>query len=251
MRNATCRKRREDQRAEYDQVSVEKRQRKERRELETRAKEAAKERTILRLMSRYRDQNMDDDAMPPNVHKALQHAPRYRQMAEEEYKRMKESGGGMPDLGNGIFDFVQSFKDIPIEREEQAANEERLQQAFQESERRREEQQERSRKFRETLVEMKADGRKKQQRHRMVTSDVLSRVLLRYRGEGLQLTSRNDPTHDDDPLCPYLNWNQRAKEIIRDVVIERKGEEGRQVVKEVEELEELFKEAGTEGQHSE
>lgn len=75
----------------------------------------------------------------------------------------------------------------------------------------------------------------------IVTDDVMEEVLRRYRVEGLfGLPARKDPTRDGDPLYPYTSVDKRAKEIIREVVIEMKGEVGAEIVREVEELEQIL-----------
>lgn len=90
---------------------------------------------------------------------------------------------------------------------------------------------------RQFFEDMERADESKERRYRPVREDVLLMILLRYRVEGLQLRTNNDPTYGDDPLYPFLNLNKRAKEIVREVVMEKKGDFGRQVVREVEDLE--------------
>lgn len=75
----------------------------------------------------------------------------------------------------------------------------------------------------------------------IVTDEVMEEVLRRYRVEGLMgLPARKDPTRDGDPTYPFLNTDTRAKEIIREVVIEMEGEVGARIVEEVKKLEQLL-----------
>lgn len=106
---------------------------------------------------------------------------------------------------------------------------------------------ERRQRMRAWINDHKANARAKRRRYKVVTQDVLMHVRLRIGTEGLSLTRNTDPMYDDDPLFPYFNWDTRAKQIVREVVVERKGEIGIQVVAEVEEIERQFLENEREG----
>lgn len=219
----------------------EEQQRRERAEAEEKAREEAKERVITRLVLKYQDEDHDEDSVPPGIQEALARPTDYRKRAEEQFDRMRISGSIWDFDGQGTFDIALALSRLPSEIEEAATNEERMQREMQRADERRErrnqQHQENQQGVRGYIHEFRMATKAMKRRHRAVSEDVLMHILARYRAENLSLTRSNDPTHDHDPLYPYLNWNQRAKEIVREVVLERKGEFGRQVVEEVKELE--------------
>lgn len=65
-------------------------QRHERRELEIRGREAARERTISGIM--FRQGRMQDDDVPPDVAETLGNAQERLRLAEEEFRRIEREG---------------------------------------------------------------------------------------------------------------------------------------------------------------
>lgn len=238
-RNPNCRRRLELLKNQERETET-KRQR-EKQELEKRGREAARQRTLQRIETRMWEEENGEDEVPPSVEEALAGSQQRPRLAEGELRRMEQTGDFSTVGHVGMVEVFLATSRLQSEREGNERQEREFAQARAAMEERwaaNEAQMEISReRTRRENEGMRRQGESQSRRFRVVTEDVLAMILLQYRSEGLSLSQNQDPTFDPDPLYPYLNWNRRAKDIVWEVVIEKKGEFRKQVVKEVEELE--------------
>lgn len=248
-RNHDCRRRREQSR-----IDEENRQREDtnrRIEEEGRRREEARQRCLQKIMVMIQQEregrNVDD--LPPSPGVALetagqQHEADLREM-EEEFQRMERGQGRLSPEDVGRLDFIvataRTRTEVQVKNTEEAsfqAMRRQTEAAYESWRREREDEaEERRRSNAESIELLRRSGDEWERRQSVMTEDVLEEILSRYRQERLNLTARTDPTHHDDPLYPFVTWNPRAKAIVREVVLEKKGELGKEILKEVDELE--------------
>lgn len=168
-----------------------------------------------------------------------------RAAAESEYDKLVRGNGGITLEGHMLITFLLSRQSTSMEtehrrREEEGSTTMRTTWAEQDHQKRfREAQRQRQRSEQEEILAFNLS------RVDIVTDDVMEEVLRRYRIEDLRgRSARNDAMRNGDSLYPFLNTDTRAKEIIREVVVEMKGEAGAKIVEEVRRLEQLLVQHG-------